>query len=87
MVEGLLDAIRARATARPRFGYRRIHVLLRRGGWRVNHKRLYRMYGAEGLAARRRMAIGLRTGCPHRAGRAVTRGTPVRAPGLCRCLP
>jgi putative transposase len=63
--EGLLDAIRAHAAARPRFGYRRIHVLLRRGGWRVNHKRVYRMYRAEGLAVRRRkrkrMAVGLRT--------------------------
>ena len=35
MVQGLLDDIRAHAAARPRFGYRRIHVLLRRGGWRV----------------------------------------------------
>ena len=68
MVEGLLDAIRAHAAARPRFGYRRIHVLLRRGGWRVNHKRVYRIYRAEGLAVRRRkrkrMAVGQRTILP-----------------------
>ena len=32
MVQGLLDDIRVHAAARPRFGYRRIHVLLRRGG-------------------------------------------------------
>jgi putative transposase len=68
MVEGLLEAIRVHAAARPRFGYRRIHVLLRRGGWRVNHKRVYRIYRAEGLAVRRRkrkrMAVGLRTILP-----------------------
>ena len=50
MVQGLLDDIRVHAAARPRFGYRRIHVLLRRGGWRVNHKRVYRIYRAEGLS-------------------------------------
>jgi putative transposase len=54
MVQGLLDDIRAHAAARPQFGYRRIHVLLRRGGWRVNHKRVYRIYRAEGFAVRRR---------------------------------
>src|SRR5262249_54885051 len=54
MVQGLLDDIRVHAAARPRFGYRRIHVLLRRSGWRVNHKRVYRIYRAEGLAVRRR---------------------------------
>jgi hypothetical protein len=68
MVQGLLEDIRAHAAARPRFGYRRIHVLLRRGGWRVNHKRVYRIYRAEGLAVRRRkrkrMAVGLRTVLP-----------------------
>jgi putative transposase len=68
MAQGLLDAIRTHAAARPRFGYRRIHVLLRRGGWRVNHKRVYRIYRAEGLAVRRRkrkrMAVGQRTVLP-----------------------
>jgi len=64
----LLEDLRAHAMARPRFGYRRIHVLLRRGGWQVNHKRVYRLYRAEGLAVRRRrrkrMALGLRTVLP-----------------------
>jgi len=27
-----------------RYGYRRIHVLLRREGWRVNAKQVYRLY-------------------------------------------
>jgi putative transposase len=30
------------AAVRVRYGYKRIHVLLRREGWRVNHKRVYR---------------------------------------------
>jgi len=29
------------AETRVRYGYRRVHALLRRGGWRVNHKRTY----------------------------------------------
>jgi putative transposase len=45
----LVDApIRTRlvelAEARPRFGYERMHVLLRREGMVVNHKRVYRLY-------------------------------------------
>ena len=32
------------AMARPRFGYRRLHVLLQREGCAVNHKRIYRLY-------------------------------------------
>lgn len=48
----LRHRIRELAAARPRFGYRRIHVLLRREGWSVNHKRVYRLYTAEELAVR-----------------------------------
>jgi len=48
-------ALRARlcplAAERPRFGYRRLHVLLRREGVAANHKRVWRMYREEGLAA------------------------------------
>jgi putative transposase len=36
------------------YGYRRIQVLLRREGWRVNRKRTYRIYRDAGLAVRRR---------------------------------
>jgi putative transposase len=35
-----------------RFGYRRLTVLLKRGGWDVNAKRVYRLYRQEGLIAR-----------------------------------
>ena len=37
------------------YGYRRLHVLLRREGWRVNHKRIYRLYRQEGLGLRKKL--------------------------------
>jgi putative transposase len=43
----------ALARQKPRYGYRRLHVLLARRGWLVNHKRLYRLYRQEHLAVRR----------------------------------
>jgi len=43
----------ALARQKPRFGYRRLGVLLERRGYSVNHKRLYRMYREEHLAVRR----------------------------------
>jgi putative transposase len=50
----LLERLQAHATARPRFGYRRLQILVAREGLRVNHKRLYRLYRAAGLQVRRR---------------------------------
>jgi putative transposase len=44
--------IRDLAGVRVRYGYRRLHVLLRREGWQVNHKRVYRLYKLEGLSLR-----------------------------------
>jgi putative transposase len=46
--------LRALAHERRRFGYRRLHVLLRREGFEVNHKRLFRLYREERLMVRRR---------------------------------
>ncbi len=40
------------AAARPRFRYRRPYPLLWREGRRINHKRVYRPYGEEGLSVR-----------------------------------
>ena len=40
------------ASVRVRFGYRRLTILLRREGWKVNAKRIYRLYTQEGLAVR-----------------------------------
>ena len=52
------DALRQRlnelAGERPRFGYRRLHALLVREGWSVNHKRIYRLYCELGLTVRRK---------------------------------
>jgi putative transposase len=42
------------ARAKPRFGYRRLHVLLRRSGEQVNHKKLHRIYRDAGLTIRRK---------------------------------
>jgi putative transposase len=44
--------LRDLAATRVRYGYRRLHILLRREGWRVNHKRVYRLYREEGLGIR-----------------------------------
>jgi putative transposase len=44
--------LRDLAAARPRFGYRRLHIMLRREGWAVNHKRIYRLYREEQLLVR-----------------------------------
>ena len=41
------------AHERPRFGYRRLGVLLSREGQHINHKRLFRRYRAAGLSVKR----------------------------------
>lgn len=43
------------AGVRVGYGYRRLHVLLQREGWEVNHKRVYRLYRDEGLGLRKRL--------------------------------
>ena len=67
------------ALARPRFGYRRLHVLLQREGWVVNHKRIYRLYCEAALwvriKRRRKRAAAIRGPAP----------TP-SAPGQCRSM-
>jgi len=75
-------ALRARlrelAAERPRFGYRRLYIFLRRERredgtlrWRVNHKRVYRLYREEGwrcsvggVAISSRSACATRTSDP-----------------------
>jgi len=47
--------LRELAHARPRFGYERLWVLLRREGWLVNKKRVRRLYHLEGLQLRMRV--------------------------------
>ena len=50
----LRDRMKAIAVERRRFGYRRLHVMLKREGFVVNHKRLFRLYREERLTVRRR---------------------------------
>jgi putative transposase len=61
---GLRQRMRQVAQERRRFGYRRLHVLLKREGYVINHKKLFRLYREEKLAVRRRggrkRAIGTR---------------------------
>lgn len=60
----LRDRLKALAHERRRFGYRRLHVLLRREGWPANRKRVQRLYREEKLMVKKRggrkRAIGVR---------------------------
>ena len=60
----LRERMKAIAHERRRFGYRRVHILLKREGYVVNHKKLFRLYREEKLAVRcrgsRKRAIGTR---------------------------
>lgn len=60
--------IREIANDRPRFGYTRIHVMLRREGWKINIKRVHRLYRLEGLQVRmrrrRKKRLSLHRGMP-----------------------
>ena len=44
--------LRDLAYSRVSYGYRRLHILLQREGWQVNHKRIYLLYKQEGLVMR-----------------------------------
>lgn len=48
------ERLRTLAGEHRRYGYRRLHILLRREGLAINHKRTYRLYREEGLAVRTR---------------------------------
>ena len=67
----LQGRLRDLAAERKRFGYRRLHVLLRREGYAVNHKKVYRLYREADLAVKRRK---------RRRGIAVAR-QPLELPG------
>jgi len=60
--------LRELAEKRRRWGYRRLHLLLRREGCLINHKKTRRLYLAEGLSLRRRKrkkrGLGLRVRLP-----------------------
>lgn len=48
----LKQRIKEICETRVRYGYRRVHILLRRDGWVVNPKRIYRLYKELGLQLR-----------------------------------
>jgi len=60
----LRQRLRELAEARRRFGYRRLYIMLRREGWHVNHKRIWRLSKLMGLGIetkrRRKRASHLR---------------------------
>ena len=64
----LREKLRELANQRRRFGYRRLHILLRREGVMINRKKTQRLYQEEGLAVSRRRsrrrAVGTRAPAP-----------------------
>ncbi len=50
----LTERMKEMAVAKRRYGYRRIHVLLRRKVGEANHKRVWRLYSQAGLSVRKR---------------------------------
>jgi putative transposase len=60
--EALRTRLRELAAERRRFGYRRLHVLLRREGLVLNRKRTQRLYREEALTVRRRRGRKRATG-------------------------
>ena len=62
------EKLRELANQRRRFGYRRLHILLRREGVMINRRKTQRLYKEEGLAVRRRRsrkrAVGTRAPAP-----------------------
>ena len=69
--------LRDLAAVRVRWGYRRLHVLLGREGWKVNHKRVYRLYKQEGLELRTKRKKKKRAAVPR------VPNSPATAPNDC----
>jgi putative transposase len=66
--EALRARLMAAAREKPRWGYRRLQIVLDRTGEHVNHKRIYRVYREAGLTIRRRARKRLlRAGAPRPA--------------------
>ena len=69
--DALIMRMREITSVRTSWGSRRVHVLLQREGWHVNHKRIRRLYRLEGL--------NLRCKTPRRRKSIVTRSEAVKA--------
>lgn len=61
----LRQRMRAIAQERRRLDYRRLHILLKREGYLVNHKKRFRLYGEEKLAVHGRGGRSGRSGPQH----------------------
>ncbi len=70
-IPGLRKRLLEHAAERPRFGYRRLTILVRRDGFIVNHKRIYRIYKEHNLTVKRRRR--------HRASQAPREAFPAAA--------
>jgi len=71
--EPLRQRLHELAATRVSWGYRRLHVLLRREGWPVNRKRVQRLYREEGLCLRRKRPKRRRAAMPRQVPVAVTK--------------
>ncbi len=49
-----IELMKQEAAKPPRYGYRRLQMVMARQGWRTNHKRFYRLYRLARLAVRKR---------------------------------
>jgi len=81
----LRSRLKELSSERRRFGYRRLHILLKREGWQVNWKKLYRIYREEGLTVRKRG--GRKGAVGTRAPMAIPQGPnqrPLSADLLCK---
>ena len=69
----LIGRLKQLAVRYPRFGYLRLHKLLQREGWAVNHKRVYRLYKLLELKIKlkrgRKRGLHQRTGLPSATSR------------------
>jgi putative transposase len=54
--EAIAEKVQAIAMEKRRYGYRRIHMVLKRDGMRINHKKVYRVYTQLGLKVKKRKA-------------------------------
>ena len=60
----LEERLKVLALKRTSYGYRRLHHLLKREGYEINHKRVYAIYKKNGLAKRKKLPKRLRVPLP-----------------------